>query len=309
MPPKFMQQVNPNDPNAVLQFAIGPLDGVAQLVPQRPGALPEVHKMYSQRDHTFVVKKAQLGQKDDWRCYDAETGRMVYNSHHPGKDPYAKLDPLGLGNNSNAHATHSNPLGGEWESVCDVSGHKGGFKIRPSKMSIHGRQYCKINDSKLFSVSKQSKLKTMSLAKSFCVRVEGGPRDGEEVMFVTSDMYARTIQFLTGDGQLIAIAQKPLKTLILNATLGVGSELQLVVAPGVDCTFILAAFLCLQQVGEHIVKDAFGNFVFDPLQDQAVDEVTGMVPGGDQAMHMYQQANHNAVHGAKIINQIQQMMK
>ena len=166
----MMQQVNPNDVNAVLQFAIGPLDCAASLVSQQPGSLPEVHAIYFADVHTYVIKKAGIGGKDDWRCYDAATGKMVFNSHHPGKDPYAQLDPLGL--NSGPPPAGPNG-GGEWEAVCDVSGHNGGFKIRPKKLSMHGRQFIKLRDVPVLSVGKVSKLKAMSLGKTFSVAVEG----------------------------------------------------------------------------------------------------------------------------------------
>lgn len=62
-------------------------------------------------------------------------------SHHPGKNPYEKLDPLGLGNGDKHHAV----AGGEWASATDVTGHHGhqSFKIRPKALSRHGRQYIK----------------------------------------------------------------------------------------------------------------------------------------------------------------------
>ena len=68
-------------------------------------------------------------------------GTVVMVSHHPGKNPYDMLDPLGLGNGDKHHAV----AGGEWESATDVTGHHGyqGFKIRPKSLSRHGRQYIK----------------------------------------------------------------------------------------------------------------------------------------------------------------------
>ena len=55
------------------------------------------------------------------------------------------------------------------------------------------------------------------------------------MLTISSDLQGRTIMFRTAQEELVAVAEKPVKTLILNAALGVGSELQLVVAPGVDC--------------------------------------------------------------------------
>ncbi|KAJ9461040.1 hypothetical protein DIPPA_19715 [Diplonema papillatum] len=305
-----MPMVDPNDPNAVIQFAIGPLQGAAAVVAQAKGSLPELFRMYYPSTRTFIIKKAGIGGRDDWRCYDAHTGRMVFNSHHPGKNPYEKLDPLGM---------QSPPPGGEWESVCDVSGHNGGFKIRPKKLSMHGRQYIKVKDKAVLSVAKKSKLKTMSLAKTFSVFLENdsgmamgsqaGSSTGDELLVISSDLASRTVQFRKPDSnELVAIAQKTTKTLILNAALGVGSELQLEVAAGVDCTMILAAFLGLQQCGEHIVKDAFGNFVYDPLQDHVMDEATDIIPGGKQAAEAYTDITSHGVQAARMYKKFQTMM-
>ncbi len=76
------------------------------------------------------------------RILDVATGQVVLVSHHPGKNPYEKLDPLGLGNSGKQHAV----MGGEWESACDVSARHHSmpsFKIRPKSMSAHGRQFIK----------------------------------------------------------------------------------------------------------------------------------------------------------------------
>ena len=80
--------------------------------------------------------------KDDVRILDMDTGKVVLVSHHPGKNPYETLDPLGLGNTGNQHAVQ----GGEWESSCDVTSRHHSmpsFKIRPKSLSRHGRQYIK----------------------------------------------------------------------------------------------------------------------------------------------------------------------
>eukprot|EP00755_Sulcionema_specki_P024767 Sspe_Gene.81880::Locus_53108_Transcript_1_1_Confidence_1.000_Length_1237::g.81880::m.81880 len=287
--------VDVNDPNAVLEFAIGPPPDGSTLVPQPKGTPLEFHGVYHNAMHTYIVKKAGLGSRDDWRCFDASTGRVMYNSHHPGKNPYEKLDPLGMQG------------GVEWEAICDVSGHNGGFKIRPKKLSMHGRQYIKTrNDQIVMSVAKISKLKSMSFVPKFAV-CRGDTSD--ELVTLSSDMAKRTIMFHTPEGELIAVAHKPLKTLILNATLGVGTEMQVDIAPGVDCSFILAAFLGLQQCGEHVIKDAFGNFVLDPLQDEAVDQVTSTVPGADVALGQYHNAQNMGKKAHRIASTINHYMK
>ena len=76
------------------------------------------------------------------RILDVATGQVILVSHHPGKNPYEKLDPLGLGNSGKQHSV----MGGEWESATDVSSRHPSmpsFKIRPKPMSAHGRQYIK----------------------------------------------------------------------------------------------------------------------------------------------------------------------
>lgn len=52
--------------------------------------------------HRFVFKKAHLSG-DDFRIFDGSSGRPVAVLHHFGKNPYEKLDPLSLGNFSDAH--------------------------------------------------------------------------------------------------------------------------------------------------------------------------------------------------------------
>ena len=89
----------------------------------------------------YIMKSCHLS-KDDVRILDMDTGRVVLVSHHPGKNPYETLDPLGLGNTGNQHAVQ----GGEWESSCDVTSRHHSmpsFKIRPKSLSRHGRQYIK----------------------------------------------------------------------------------------------------------------------------------------------------------------------
>lgn len=76
------------------------------------------------------------------RIFDVASGQVILVSHHPGKNPYDKLDPLGLGNTDAQHAVH----GGEWESATDVTSRHHSmpsFKIRPKSLSSHGRQFIK----------------------------------------------------------------------------------------------------------------------------------------------------------------------
>jgi hypothetical protein len=49
-----------------------------------------------------VFKKAHLS-RDDFRVFDGSSGRPVAVLHHFGKNPYENLDPLSLGNFTDAH--------------------------------------------------------------------------------------------------------------------------------------------------------------------------------------------------------------
>jgi len=260
MPQPDMPELS--DPRAVFEFAVGPPSGHLRGV--EPESLPSLHGMYFDRTRTFVLKKAHLSE-DDWRVFDAVTGERVFNAHHPGKNPYGGADPLGL-------VTTDCPTG-EWESVFDVSGLGGGFKVRGKTLSRHGRQRVKTpDDDVIMNVAKRSKLKTMSMRKSFEIR-EGDHKYGDKLFIVESDAMGRTMQFRAQDGSndLVALAWKPLKSLALNALLGAGSELQFDVAPGADCSLLIAALFGVLQVGNSLIKDAVSSFVVAPLQDAAVD--------------------------------------
>ena len=52
------------------------------------------------------------------------------------------------------------------------------------------------------------------------------------------------------------------------------------VAAGVDCSTILAIIFAVGQVGVHYIKDAFANFVQDPIQDAVVENALGAATGG-----------------------------
>lgn len=108
-----MQQLI-NDPNFVVEFAIG--DPVPDLVPQSKDSGIKMSGVYFKKTKRYIMKKCHMS-KDDVRILDMDTGKVVMVSHHPGKNPYAEIDPLGLGNTGDQHAVQ----GGEWESSCNVS--------------------------------------------------------------------------------------------------------------------------------------------------------------------------------------------
>eukprot|EP00171_Calliarthron_tuberculosum_P008167 IDg8167t1 len=102
-----------NDPKVAVQVALG--DPAPALVPQQRGSGLELDKVYFSEPKRFVLKKAHLA-RDDVRIFDTE-GHLVANSHHPGKNPYDALDPLGL---SNAVRTHARPPSrAAWKCLTD----------------------------------------------------------------------------------------------------------------------------------------------------------------------------------------------
>lgn len=58
---------------------------------------------------------------------------------------------------------------------------------------------------------------------------------------------------------------------------------------------MLAIVIGLKQAGEHFVKDAFGNFVADPLKDAAIDGAVDAT-GTGAIVHTYKQVSNNATH-------------
>ena len=161
-----MQQLA-NDPNFVVQFAVG--DPIPNLVPQSKDSGIKMAGVYFDTTKRYVMKSCHMSREDvsrslldiadplhiillilkciylfvsQVRILDVATGQVILVSHHPGKNPYEKFDPLGLGNSGKQHAV----MGGEWESATDVSSRHPSmpcFKIRPKPMSAHGRQYIK----------------------------------------------------------------------------------------------------------------------------------------------------------------------
>jgi hypothetical protein len=114
------------------------------------------------------------------------------------------------------------------------------------------------------------------------------------------------MQIMNERNERVAHLEKSMKTLIMNASFGVGSEIVIDVAPGVDWTAVLATVMGIQQVGKHFVKDAFGNFVGNPLQNYAQDtvlEATGM-QGVANTVGGYMD---QGVHQANFFNQLQRM--
>lgn len=257
-------RINLNDPGYVIQLAVGP--PFPDLVPQQPGSGMVLAGRFDHQPHRFVFKKAHMS-RDDFRIFDAESGRVVAAMYHFGKNPYGSLDPLSLGNFTDAF---DNKLG-EWDSLCGVAGYNGmpSLKVRPKTISRHGRQfvYEEYTGTLLFNIGKESKLKNLAIRSNLAIR----KGDTKEVLYrILPDLLGRTLQVVNPNGDLVCFIQKSTKTLIMEATLGAGSEMVIDVAPGVDWTAMVAIVMALQQVGAHFVKDAFSNYVVGPLTGAAV---------------------------------------
>lgn len=254
-----LAQLAQGDPNFVVQLAVGP--PVPQLVPQQPGTGAVLSGQFLPHTARFILKKAHLSA-EDLRVFN-EQGQLVAVSHHFGKNPYASLDPLGLQPQSQL---------GEWKSILQVSGQLGMpcFKIRPKAMSRHGRQLIQElgrGNGTHFNVAQQSRLSTGSIRHN----MEVCKGEGDDMLYqVLCDLSGRTMNVTNAAGETCIFIQKSVKTLLMNAALGAGSELVIDVAQGVDWTAALAVVYGIQQVGAHWVKDALGNFVVNPLQDQAM---------------------------------------
>lgn len=298
-----MQQLA-NDPNFIVEFAVG--DPVPEFVPQLKGSgitmQGESKGVYFDKTKRYIMKSCHMS-KDDVRILDMDTGKVVLVSHHPGKNPYEALDPLGLKDDGNKYTKHTG--GAEWESCCDVSSRHHSmpsFKIRPKSLSRHGRQYIKKwqgsgDDAIIMNIGKKSKLSTQSMRPHFEV---GRGSDGDEVYVLVADMMERTFTIRNDKDEVIAQVAKTTKALIQTAVLGSGSESTIDIAPGVDCSTVLAIVFGLGQVGAHYVKDMANSYVVDPLKDSLVDGVVDAadaagLPAGE-AVGAYTQASNQAQH-------------
>lgn len=233
-----------NDPNFVVEFAVG--DPFPDLVEQDRSSGLHLSHIYFDEPKRYLLKSAKFS-RDDMRVFDVDTGHVVLVSHHPGKNPYEIVDPLGTLDSAFDGGV------GEWESVSNVSGMCGfdSFKVRPKWMSRHGRQYVRRldgSDDVALNVGRLSKLKTWSMRNQFGAS-EG--EDGDMVYKIVADMLGRSLGIYNEDEQLVAQVAKTKKALILNAVFGAGSESTIDIAPGVDCSAMLAVIFAMWQVGKH----------------------------------------------------------
>lgn len=231
--------------------------------------------VYFEVPKRYVFKKAYFSTEDR-RIFDADTGLVVQASHHWGKNPYQSLDPLDL-------LDVSDYMGGEWKSATNVASFHAdfpSFKIRPKKLSRHGTQYVDLDDDDegiIMNVGKMSKMKTLSLSPNFFVSRN---KDSKAVSYsVVGDFIGRRLSIRNTRGEVVAQITKTNTALLQIATFGSGSESIVDIAPGADCSAILAIVFALGQVGAHYFKDAFSNLVKDPVQDQVVESAFGAVGG------------------------------
>jgi len=282
-----------NNPDFVVEFAMG--DPMPKLIPQERGSGITMTGLYFDKQKRYLMKKAHMSN-DDIRIFDTDTGQCVLVSHHPGKNPYDKLDPLNLTNSDAKYQRHTG--GAEWESVCDVTARGGGlqsFKIRPKSLSRHGRQYIKrTNNETVMNIGKMGKLKTMSLRDHLFV----GHGDSKDAAYViVADMVGRTFTIRNDKEEVVAQIAKTTKAMIKTAAFGSGSESTIDIAPGVDCSTILAIVYGIGQVGAHFMKDGFNSYVKEPLIGSATDsaiEAAGM----QSVAQSYTSASHDAARHA-----------
>ena len=135
----------------------------------------------------------------------------------------------------------------------------------------HGRTNINLPDGRtVFNISRRSKLRTKSFQAQLSV-AEGESK--RAALIVLADMAKRTMKVINPQNDLVCLIQKPVKTLLLNAAFGAGSELRVDVAPGVDCSALLGVVFGITCMGQSMAKDVFGNFVAEPLTEAAVEEV------------------------------------
>lgn len=121
-----------NDPNFVVQFAVG--DPIPTLIPQNPNEGLHFAGLFFEEPKRYVLKKAHLS-KDDYRVFDFPSGKLKYNAHHPGKNPYAAADPLGLTNQDDRYTW--NTLGAE----VSISNSVRGFHLDWRSLAFWPKQF------------------------------------------------------------------------------------------------------------------------------------------------------------------------
>jgi len=286
MPSEIQQAMD--DPNFVVQFAVG--DPMPNLIPQNPNNSMRLSGIYYNQPKRYIFKKAHVSF-DDNRIFDCDTGTVVMVSHHPGKNPYESFDPLGITNQDDYYKLY----GVEWKSLCTITGYHGfphEIKIRPKSISRHGRQYVMHGNDTIMTIGKLSKLKTKSFRPHFGVCLGKGG-DKKVIYKCVADMMGRTVSILNEREELVAQMAKSTKALIQMATFGSGTESTIDIAPGVDCSVILAIVYGIGQIGKHLLKDTAQSAVVAPMQDAVMDEVVNNVGCMGEATDVYEDMVEN----------------
>jgi len=245
-----------NDPTFTIQFARG--DPFPALVPQNPKDTETNMRLTGvtfNENKRFLFKKAHFSDEDQ-RVFDVDTGKVILVSHHEGKNPYDAV---------NECATGERKSGTTVSSVSDSRFL--GFKIRPKTLSLDTQYVRLIGDDQdeVFNVAKakKSKLRSRSARPSFVV---GRGKRGKMAYRIEGDIIG-TLSIQNKNGEVVAVMAKTKTALLKTAVYGDGSESIIDVAPGVDCSTILAIVFAIGQLGAHYIKGAFSNFVQDPIQN------------------------------------------
>ena len=155
--------------------------------------------------------------------------------------------------------------------------------ISISLLLRHGTQYIDLHgdyEDVILNISKMSKLKSKSMRPHFVVGREKKAGKGKDMLYkLVADVAGRTLAIENRKGELVAQMAKTKTALLKTAVYGGGSESTIDIAPGVDCSTILALIFAVGQVGKHYIKDTFNNFVIDPMQDAAVDHAFDTLTG------------------------------
>jgi hypothetical protein len=105
------------------------------------------------------------------------------------------------------------------------------------------------DDAIIMNIGKMSKLSTQSMRPHY--EVGRGSSSDDRVYTVVADMMQRTFTIKNQQDEVVAQVAKTVKALIQTAAFGSGSESTIDIAPGVDCSTILAIVYGIGQVGSH----------------------------------------------------------
>ena len=158
------------------------------------------------------------------------------------------------------------------------------------------------DDAIIMNIGKMSKLSTQSMRPHY--EVGRGSSFDDRVYTIVADMMERTFTIKNQQDEVVAQVAKTVKALIQTAAFGSGTESTIDIAPGVDCSTILAIVYGLGQVGSHFVKDAANNYVLDPIKDSVVGGAVNSVGLGGMAAS-YTKISNQAVQSSQKVAGLQ----